>query len=94
MNFTSFKLKFNSYYMNRRKQESCECKESLVMYKSDWDGQCYCKLYNFGGQGVYCWLCHICVGILGLIVFGAVGFLVLGTVFYLNNQSDNINQLF
>lgn len=63
------------------------------MYKSDWDGQCYCKLYNFGGQGVYCWLCHICVGILVLIAIGAVGFLVLGIVLYLINQSDKINQL-
>jgi len=67
----------NNQYWDSQ-QESCECKESLVMYKSDWDGQCYCKLYNFGGQGVYCWLCHICVGILVLIAIGAVGFLVLG----------------
>ena len=74
--------------MNRWKQESCECKESLVMYKSDWDGQCYCKLYNFGGAGVYCWLCHICVGILALIVIGGIAILVLGIVLHLLDQSE------
>ena len=58
------------------------------MYKSEWDGQCYCKWYNFGGLGVWCWMCHICIGILVLIAIGAIGVLVLGTVLKLVKPKD------
>ena len=53
------------------------------MYKSEVDGQCYCKGYHFGGYGWYCWGCHICVGLLVCIIVGALIVFVLGQLSFL-----------